>query len=143
MNIGGGLGVEPGVDVLGQLWDEVHAYKEQVQGMVVGSEEVGVMLPCSDPGFYNYFAGIPTNVSDCEMQGQTDQWIRPRGEYIVCSFEAENFEFLVTDALYKAQRYLFNTWLPNHKLQTDAFCMEYYASHTSDTTKMELWMKLI
>jgi AraC family transcriptional regulator len=58
LEYGAGLGIEPGVDVLGNLWEEVHVYKNQVQRMVVGSEEVGVMLPCFENGFYNYFAGI-------------------------------------------------------------------------------------
>jgi AraC family transcriptional regulator len=34
-------------------------------------------------------------------------WELPQGEYIVCSFEAENFKALVMDALYKAQQYLY------------------------------------
>jgi AraC family transcriptional regulator len=77
------------------------------------------------------------------MLSKIDQWIQQRGEYIICSFEAENFDLLVTDVLYKAQQYLFSTWLPNHKLQTDAFCLEYYETHTPETTKMEIWMKLM
>ncbi|WP_312645140.1 GyrI-like domain-containing protein [Hydrogenoanaerobacterium sp.] len=70
-------------------------------------------------------------------------WELPPGEYIVCSLEAENFEVLIMDALYKAQQYIYNTWLPNHKLQTEAFCAEQYASHSSETTSMEIWLKLI
>lgn len=65
------------------------------------------------------------------------------GEYIVCSFEAENFEALVMDANYKAQQYIYDIWLPNHKRQTDLFCAERYASHSPDTTNMEIWIKLI
>lgn len=143
LEYGAGLGIEPGVDVLGNLWEKVHVYKNQVQTMVIGSEEVGVMLPCFENGFYNYFAGIHANINNCEIQNKIVQWTQPRGEYIVCSFEAENFNYLVTDALYKAQQYLFNTWLPNHNLRTDEFCLEYYESHTPETTKMELWIKLI
>lgn len=143
LEYGAGLGVDPGVDVLGILWEEIHTYKNQVRSMVTGSEEVGVMLPCSENGFYNYFAGIHANVNKCEMESKIDQWVQPQGEYIVCSFEAENFDFLVTDALYKAQQYLFSTWLPNHKLQTEAFCLEHYETHTPETTKMEIWMKLM
>lgn len=142
LEYGAGLGSDPGIDVLSILWEEVHEYKKQLQGMEVGSEEVGVMLPCFEEGFYHYFAGIRTYADDCERQSKIVQWIQPQGEYIVCSFEAENFEFLVTDALYKAQQYLFSTWLPNHRLQTEAFCLEYYEAHTAETTKMELWMKL-
>lgn len=143
LEYGAGLGVDQGVDVLGILWEEIHAYKNQIQEMVASSEEVGIMLPCSENGFYNYFAGIHAAVNNCVMERKIDQWIQPQGEYIVCSFEAENFEFLVTDALYKAQQYLFSTWLPNHKLQTEAFCLEYYETHTPETTKMEIWMKLM
>lgn len=142
LEYGTGLGSDPGVDVLSNLWDEVHAYKKQVQKTVVSSEEIGVVLPCSEKGFYNYFAGIHVNANNCEMQDKFVQWTQPQGEYIVCSFEAENFDFLVTDALYKAQQYIFSAWLPNHKLQTEAFCLEYYETHTPETTKMEIWMKL-
>ena len=142
LEYGAGLGIDPGVDVLGNLWEEIHSYKNQLQGMVVGSEEVGVMLPCSENGFYNYFAGVRADVDNSEMQSEIAQWIQPRGEYIVCSFEAENFNFLVTDALYKAQHYLFSTWLPNHNIQTEAFCLEYYETHTPETTNMEIWLKI-
>lgn len=143
LEYGAGLGTDTGVDVLGNLWDEIHTLKEQVQEMVEGSEEVGVMLPCSENGFFKYFAGVHANINDCEMKSKVDQWIQPRGEYIACSFEAENFNLLVSDALYKAQQYLFSTWLPNHKLKTEAFCLEYYETHTPETTKMEIWMKLM
>lgn len=33
-------------------------------------------------------------------------WQMPMGNYIVCGFEAENFEQLVTDAVYKAWKYI-------------------------------------
>jgi predicted transcriptional regulator YdeE len=92
--------------------------------------------------FESLMGGIPTNANNYEMQSKLMQWIQPQGEYLVCSFEAENFYFLVTDALYKAQQYIFSTWLPNCKLQTEAFCVEYYETHTPETTKMEIWMKL-
>ena len=42
----------------------------------------------------------------------------PAGEYVVCRIEAESFEELVTTALNQANKYLFETWLPNHKLIT-------------------------
>ena len=48
LEYGAGLGIDPGVDVLGNLWEEIHSYKNQLHGMVVGSEEVGVMLPQTD-----------------------------------------------------------------------------------------------
>jgi AraC family transcriptional regulator len=143
LEYGAGLGSDPGVNVLSNLWDEVHTYKKHVQETIVGSEEVGVMLPCSERGFYNYFAGARMNVNNPQAQSNIVEWMRPQGQYIVCSFEAENFYSLVTNALYKAQQYIFSTWLPKHGLQTEAFCMEYYETHTPETTKMEVWMKLM
>lgn len=41
-------------------------------------------------------------------------------------------------ALYKAQAYLFDVWLPGHKLCTEDFCAERYAAHTLETTQMEI-----
>lgn len=104
-------------------------------------EEIGVTHPCTDDGYFLYFAGakaessaIPTGFTSLEL---------PAGEYIVCTFEAETFEALVMDVLYKAQQYLFSTWLPSHNLQTEPFCAERYASHTPQTTSMEVWLKVL
>ncbi|WP_228104468.1 hypothetical protein [Terrisporobacter mayombei] len=47
------------------------------------------------------------------------------------------------DVLYKAQRYLFQVWLPNHNIMTEPFCIEYYEGHNEDTMKMEVWVKVI
>lgn len=47
------------------------------------------------------------------------------------------------DVLYKAQQYLYGTWLPSHKLQTEPFCGERYESHTPKTAIMEVWLKLV
>lgn len=90
----------------------------------------GVVLPCSEKGFYNYFAGIHANINTREMQNKVDQWIQPWCEYMFALLKQRILIFLVTDALYKAQQYLFGTWLPHHKLQTEAFCLEYYEMHT-------------
>ena len=38
---------------------------------------------CSENGFYNYFAGLRSDVNDCKVQDKIDQWIIPRGEYIM------------------------------------------------------------
>uniref|UniRef100_UPI0038B88074 GyrI-like domain-containing protein n=1 Tax=Aminipila terrae TaxID=2697030 RepID=UPI0038B88074 len=75
-----------------------------------------------------------------EAKGGYSIWELPEGQYIVCSFEAEDFEHLVMDAIYKAHRYLFQTWLPNHNLISKPFAAERYASHSADTTRMEIWV---
>lgn len=135
-----GLGTESGVDPLGNLWDSFHDKKVMELGLSADSEELGVAYPSSKEGNFSYFAGgkgvreaVP---EDCI------NWELPPGNYIVCSFEAESFEYLVVDALYKAQQYIYDIWLPNHKLLTEPFCAERYASHSPDTTSMELWLKV-
>lgn len=137
-----GLGIESGQDPLDALWRTFH--KKKLSIMPDGSadsEEIGVSYPSAKEGFFTYFSG-----AKLEAASGTDKyssWILPDGKYVVCSFEAENFEALVMDALYKAEQYLFNTWIPNHNLRTEAFCAERYASHTAETTNMEVWLKLI
>lgn len=46
--------------------------------MIVGRDEAGVMLPCAEDGFYNYFAGFRAAVND-EQKAGLDQWIQPKG----------------------------------------------------------------
>ena len=136
-----GLGTESGVDPLDTLWQDFHKQKVSALGLTDDAEEIGVAYPYLDAGYFSYFAGgkFRTGVTPNDYTS----WELPQGEYIVCTFEAENFEALVMDVLYKAQQYLYNTWLPNHKLQAEAFCAERYASHTPETTSMEVWLKLV
>ncbi len=133
-----GLGIESGVDPLDTLWREFHNKKVTDLNLEEDSQEIGVTYPCSDIGYFHYFAGGKDN--DGTIPPGYETWKLPSGDYVVCTFESENFEALVMDALYKAQQYIFNTWLPNHKLKTAAFCAERYRSHTPETTSMEVWL---
>lgn len=135
-----GLGTESGVDPLAALWDNFHMQKQTVLGLSEEEEEIGIAYPGSEEGYFSYFVGGKTKQK--EIPDGFMNWVLTSGEYIVCSFEAENFEALVIDALYKAQQYVYNIWLPNHKLQTEPFCAERYASHSPETTNMEIWLKL-
>ncbi len=136
-----GLGTESGEDPLGTLWDRLHEQKEARLGLSADSEELGVAYPCSREGYFSYFAGARSELR--EAPDGYMNWELPPGKYVVCSFEAENFEALVLDALYKAQSYVYNIWLPKHELKTDSFCAERYASHSLETTSMELWLRVI
>jgi AraC family transcriptional regulator len=131
-------GGETGVDTLGNLWDMFHKNKPTIVGLKSDGDELGVTHAGTNEGYYRYFAGAEA-VSNKLAEGYTS-WELPKGEYIVCSFEAEDFEHLVMDAVYKAHKYLFETWLPNHKLIVNPFVAERYASHSSDTTSMEVWV---
>lgn len=131
-------GGEPGVDGLSKLWDDFHDDKRSIQGLIENGDELGVAYGGTKPGHYCYFGGAEA-ISNQAAEGYST-WELSEGEYIVCSFEAEDFEHLVTDALYKAQRYVFEMWLPNHKLSCKPFAIERYANHSPNTTCMEVWV---
>lgn len=135
-----GLGTESGVDTLAAFWKKFHDQKQTALGLSEDSEEIGVAYPCLEEEYFSYFAGARSKQG--EAPDGFMNWELPSGEYIICSFEAENFEALVMDALYKAQHYVYNTWLTNHKLKTEAFCAERYSSHSPKTTCMQIWLKL-
>ncbi len=135
------VGVETGVDSLGKVWDDFHQAKPSIPNLIADGEEIGVSMMGEEEGYFTYFAGAKALGENVDS-GYTF-WEIPASEYIVCSFEAENFELLVTDAMSKAQGYLFGTWLTNHNLVTEAFCVERYKSHSPDTTYMEIWVRPI
>jgi len=136
-----GLGTESGVDPLDTLWRNLHEQKESILKLSANNEEIGVAYPSQKEGCFSYFAGARSGQEEASCGYM--KWELPPGKYVVCSFEAENFEALVMDALYKAQQYVYSIWIPKHELQTDVFCAERYASHSPETTNMELWMKII
>lgn len=132
---GGGTGI----DTLGVLWDSFHTAKAEIPGILPDGAELGVTFPGTREGCYCYFAGAEA-VSGSDPESFAT-WVLQKGEYIVCQFEAEDFEHLVMDAVYKAHRYLFETWLPNHSTNISPFAAERYSSHSPDTTNMEIWVK--
>lgn len=136
-----GPGTESGVDPLDALWNSFHERKTAELGLDVNGEEIDVTLPSDKDGCMRYFAGAPDWVGAPPSGFKT--WVMPEGEYIVCSFEAESFEALVMDALFKAEQYLFNIWLPKHSIKTDMFCAERYPTHGAGTTAMEVWVRVV
>lgn len=134
------LGVESGVDPLYGVWEELHREEPAMVGLAPDADEVGVLLPGDQPGFCRYFAGARA-VSKEASQGYA-QWSLPRGEYVVCSLEAESFDALVMDALYKATQYVYNVWLPRRRLKTEMFSAERYPTHGPGTTQMEIWLQV-
>lgn len=149
-----GLGVESGADPLDEVWQTLHQKKKQIPWLSSAGSELGVAFPGERPGSFSYFAGAKVELLTKEVSktpskpvtgaAQIDNlqyWTLLAGEYIVVSFEAESFEDLVMDALYKAQRYLFDVWLPHHQLTTEPYCVEYYSDAVSQTAAMEIWVK--
>ncbi len=65
----------------------------------------------------------------------------PVGDYVVCKFEAENFHLLTTNALDKAVKYMYSTWLPKNEVITEPFMVELYLNKKEEEVSMELWFK--
>lgn len=66
-------------------------------------------------------------------------WELPAREYVVCGFEAESFEELVTAALNKAVKYSVQ-WLEHKGLTMEAYSPEIYYQREQAVPYMELWM---
>ena len=131
----------PGIDTLAELWARFHDQKERIKDPLPDGNTAGAAYPGKTKGHFAYFAGA-------EVKGDTaqpgfDNWTLPNGDYVVCSFEAENFHQLTTDALQKAQGYMFNVWLPKHQLNSEPFMAELYTETSPEAATMEIWIKLM
>jgi len=134
------VGEATGVDAPFILWDRFHKIKSEMKGLSPGGDEIGIsMMGEMENGTFTYFAGASVIDGTPEADGFA-AWKLPAAEYIVCSLEAENYTELVTSALNKAMNYLFNTWLPNHKLTAQPFSAEKYGTSAPDSASMEIWV---
>jgi AraC family transcriptional regulator len=134
------VGEVTGIDVPGQLWNSFHSCKASIPNLLPDGIEIGVsMISEKDNGTFTYFVGgaADPNIS---VDKNFITWKLPADEYVVCSFEAENFNELTTSALDKAMNYLFRTWLPNKGLTTQPFSVEKYYKTTTDLAYMEIWV---
>ncbi len=129
----------PGIDFLSELWTRFHNQKHTIKNLLPNGNELGASYAGEAEGSFTYFAGAETG--DNTIQQDFTNWILPAGEYAVCSFEAENFYLLTTNALNKARDYMFGVWLPNHKLTTEPFMAELYFDTTPEASTMEIWLK--
>lgn len=143
----------PGIDLLGELWRQ---YRERICDIIpyrIGEgRSIGMSSEGRKAGHFTYFAGAevsqhaldwPRNLDSGQMYENTEL---PKGEYIVCTFSAEDFHYLTTNALNKAVGYLFGTWLPGHQLRCEDFLAEIYDQRSlgvTDGPEMEIMVKLI
>lgn len=130
----------PGIDFLSELWTRFHNEKAKVQNLLPGGNEAGASYQGETEGHFTYFAGA--EVTGSAKQPTFAEWVLPAGEYAVCSFEAENFYQLTTNALNKARDYMFGVWLSNRKLSVDPFMAELYFNTSPDASMMEIWLKI-
>ncbi len=133
------LGEATGVDMPGEVWQRFHRKKHSIP-RVNGGRELGVAYLGDVPeGNFTYFAG--SEVEPGAEDNHFVKWELPAREYIICGFEAENFEQLVTLAINKAVKYS-GLWLEKHGLIMDVYSPEMYYDSSPDAVYMELWMPI-
>ena len=127
-----------GVDDPGMTWARFHEIKHNIEG-VQGGRELGVSYGGAPEGHFSYFAGKEALLETPEnTHGDFVPWTLHAAKYVVCGFEAEDFEQLVTNAIYKAGEFAM-TWMKKHNITCQHFLPEMYFPHKTDVTYMEMW----
>lgn len=129
-----------GVNTLIELWDAFHEKKASIPNLVSEGVEIDYFTSDTTPGKVRYFVGGRSDSSRIDAFHLLS--IEP-GTYYVCAFEAENFKYLVEDALYKANRYFFDTWLKRQGIEMEdmePFLIQKYIN-VKDEPKIEIWIK--
>lgn len=132
-------GNDTGVDTLGEVWRRFHQEKHLIPLKPHGRTlDVGFQGDAPE-GHFTFFAGA--EVEPGAHDKDFVNWQLPAREYIVCGFEAEDFDKMVTDAVYKAWQYS-KQWLDRHGLMKDerACSPEVYYSASPEGNYMELWL---
>lgn len=131
------LGEATGVDIPGEIWERFHREKHRIP-RIADSREVGVAYMGDAPeGCFTYFTGA--EVAAGAGNDGFITWELPAREYVVCGFEAESFEELVTAALNKAVKYSAQ-WLEHKGLTMEDYSPEIYYHRDQAVPYMELWM---
>lgn len=129
-----------GVNTLIELWDAFLEKKKGIPNLLAEGLSIDYFSTDAIPGKVQYFVGASSDNSP--INGFNQLSVEP-GKYYVCTFEAESFDYLVEDALYKANNYFFETWLKRHgigKEDMEPFLIQKYVNVT-DEPKIEIWIK--
>lgn len=130
-------GEATGVDIPGEVWRKFHEKKQDIP-RIKNSRELGVAYMGDAPtGSFTYFAGA--EVAPETVDERFSKWALPPREYIVCGFEAESFQELVTVALNKAIKYS-GLWMEKHGLTMEMYSPEMYYDSSPDGSYMEFWL---
>ena len=130
------LGERPGVSEPGEIWNKFFTVSKDIPRIPCG-RILGVSYHGGAPeGYSTYFAGaeVETGTEDPRFAS----WQLPAREYIVCEFEAEDFDQL-TASLGKMMKFT-RFWLKNHGLTADVFFPEMYYPNSPEMAYMEMWI---
>lgn len=131
-------GTDTSVSFTAKLWNEFHETKTKIPHLITGGNEFGALyMGEAQEGFCIYMAGAEAEYGVTAEGYSTFEL--PAAKYIVCGFEAENFEELTNSAVYKAQTFMAR-WMKKHNLTTTSFAGEMYYPVTEDCAYLEHWM---
>ena len=123
-----------GVDTPGEIWGRFEQEQDKIKGKA-NERGLGVSYVGDAPkDCFTYFAGTESENNYDNFQ----TWQLPARDYVVCGFEAESFEELLTDSIHKAGNFAFK-WIAKHGLTCDDFWAEMYFNTISDVAYMESW----
>ncbi|MCL2593333.1 MAG: AraC family transcriptional regulator [Defluviitaleaceae bacterium] len=128
-----------GVDELGEVWRSFVEIENTIPSKKDG-RKIGVAYHdnAAPEGYFPYFVGKEVD----EILEDFENWALPAGKYLVCRFEAENFEELVSVALNKAFNFT-RKWQNEKGLKMGTFGAEIYYKDTEGTEAgyayMETW----
>jgi len=135
------LGERPGVSEPAAIWDKFNRLLDDIP-CIPNGRRVGVSYHGGAPeGYSTYFVGAEVESPMVDMNDtQYAKWILPSREYIVCQYEAEDFDQLIASLgkMMKFTRY----WLKEHGLRADGFFPEIYYNNRpkTDHAYMEMWI---
>lgn len=111
-------GLQTGIDVPGEIWNRFHNEKHRMP-IKQNARGIGASYYGEAPkGFFTCFTG--EEAESRIISSEFKIWTLPARKYIVCGFEAENFEELYKNALGKAYEYT-KMWINKHSLNCDDF----------------------
>ena len=130
------LGERPGISKPAEIWDRFFVVLKDIPH-IPGGRKAGVTYRGDAPeGYTTYFVGA--EVEPYTYDSRFVCWQLPAREYIVCGFEAEDFEQL-TASLGKLMKFT-RFWLKNHRLIADGFFPEIYYKNSPKMAYMEMWI---
>ena len=136
------LGERMGVSGPAAVWDKFYEVIGDIPCIPYG-RTIGVSYNGGAPeGCSTYFAGaeVETAAVDDYADKGLVRWVLPAKEYIVCQYEAENFEQLM-GSLGKMMKFT-RFWLKKHGLRADGFFPEIYYNNrpSAGHAYMEMWL---
>jgi AraC family transcriptional regulator len=137
------IGKTTGVSEPGELWWRFGEVENTIPSKPEG-RKLGVAYHDTAPeGCFPYFVGAEVEPGATHDDFQT--WTLPAAEYLVCKFEAENSDELVSVALNKAFEYIYK-WQNKKGLKHGGFGAEIYFNdrgnpndETMNFAYMEIW----